>query len=85
DEYVSDVSTVIPFRPLPVDPSDVRYLHGPDSTTHEGVPSGTVTELEWNDSTIYPRTSRTFWVYVPAQYDASEPASLVVFQDGKGY
>lgn len=79
------MSTEIPFRPLPVDRTDVRYLHGPDSTAHDGVPSGTVTELAWNDSTIYPGTSRSFWVYVPAQYDATEPASLIVFQDGEGY
>jgi enterochelin esterase-like enzyme len=79
------VSTEIPFRPLPIDQSDVRYLHGPDSKAQEGVPSGTLTELEWNDSTVYPGTSRSFWVYVPAQYDATEPASLIVFQDGEGY
>ena len=30
-----------------------------------------------------PRDVRRFWVYVPAQYDAVEPASLVVFQDGQ--
>ena len=79
------MSTEIPFRPLPIDQTDVRYLHGPDSTAQDQVPSGTVTELEWNDSTIYPGTSRSFWVYVPAQYDATEPASLIVFQDGEGY
>jgi enterochelin esterase-like enzyme len=78
------VTTEIRFRPLPTDQTDVRYLHGPDSTAHEGVPSGTVTEIAWNDSTVYPGTSRSFWVYVPAQYDATEPASLIVFQDGEG-
>ena len=36
-----------------------------------------------DQSTSYPGTSRSFWVYVPAQYDAAEPASLVVFQDGE--
>lgn len=61
------MSTEIPFRPLPMDQSDVRYLHGPDSTAHDGVPSGTVTELEWDASTLYPGTSRKFW---NAEYDA---------------
>ncbi len=79
------MSTEIPFRPLPIDQSDVRYLHGPDSTAQVGVPAGTVTELEWNASTVYPGTSRKFWVYVPSQYDAGEPASLMVFQDGEDY
>lgn len=79
------MATEIPFSPLPVDQSDVRYLHGPESTAREDVPSGTITEFEWNDSTVYPGTSRRFWVYVPAQYDADEPASLLVFQDGEGF
>ena len=48
-----------------------------------GVPSGAVTEIEWNHSNAYPGTSRKFSVYVPAQYDAREPASVMVFQDGE--
>ncbi len=60
------VTTEIPFTSLPLDQSDVRYLHGPDSGVQEGVPSGTVTEFEWNDSAAYLGTSRRFWVYVPA-------------------
>jgi len=79
------VTTEIPFNSLPLDQSDVRYLHGPDSGVQEGVPSGTVTEFEWNDSAAYPGTSRRFWVYVPAQYDAEEPAALMVFLDGQGF
>jgi hypothetical protein len=79
------VTTEIPFSSLPVDQSDVRYLYGPDSTAQQGVPSGTVTTFEWNQSSVYPVTSRKFWVYVPDQYDPSEPASLMVFQDGEGY
>ena len=77
------MATEIPFSPLPIDQSDVRYLHGPESSLQEGVPSGTVTEFEWNASSAYPGTSRKFWVYVPAQYDATEPASLMVSQDGE--
>ncbi len=79
------MTTEIPFSSLPVDQSDVRYLYGPDSTAQQGVPSGTVTTFEWNQSSVYPGTSRKFWVYVPDQYDPSEPASLMVFQDGEGY
>ena len=75
----------IPPSPLPLDQSDVRYLHGPESSVQEGVPSGTVTELERTRSAVYPGTARKFWVYVPAQYDPTEPASLVVFQDGEGF
>jgi enterochelin esterase-like enzyme len=76
------VATEIPFSSLPLEQSDVRYLHGPDSAVRDGVPSGTITELAWPASTTYPGTSRTCWIYVPAQYDPSEPVSLMVFQDG---
>ncbi len=79
------MTTELPFSPLALDQSDVGYLHGPDSTVQAEVPSGTVTEFEWDRSTAYPGTSRRFWVYVPAQYDAEEPASLMVFQDGEGF
>ena len=81
--YGPGVTTDVPFSPLPIDQSDVRYVHGPDSVAQEGVPSGTVTEFEWNQSKAYPGTLRKFWVYVPVQYDAMEPASLMVFQDGE--
>jgi enterochelin esterase family protein len=39
----------------------------------------------WSASRVFPGTSRRYWVYVPAQYTASEPASLMVFQDGRLY
>ena len=79
------MSTVVPFSPIPPDPTGIRYAHGPDSAVHEGVPRGTVTELEWDQSAAYPGTSRRFWVYVPAHHVPSEPASLLVFQDGAGH
>jgi sugar lactone lactonase YvrE/enterochelin esterase-like enzyme len=62
-----------------------EYTLGPDSQRQEGVPRGTVTKYEWNASKIFPGTTRDYWVYVPAQYDASKPACLMVFQDGAGY
>ena len=79
------MTTEVPFQSLPVDQSDVRYAHGPDSTPHGGVPVGVTVEFDWNDSAIYPGTSRKFWVHVPAGYDPAEPASLMVFQDGWWY
>lgn len=49
---------------------------------HPGVPKGTVTEYEWNDSKIYPGMVRKYWVYVPKQYDPKKPACVYVSQDG---
>ncbi|MDN4502436.1 alpha/beta hydrolase-fold protein [Alteromonadaceae bacterium BrNp21-10] len=34
-------------------------------------------------SKIISGTVRRYWVFVPAQYNANEPASLLVFQDGQ--
>jgi enterochelin esterase-like enzyme len=63
----------------------VRYAYGPDSYRQPGVPHGTILDHVWSPSRIFPDTTRRYWVYVPAQYTASEPASLMVFQDGHFY
>ena len=61
-----------------------EYKLGPDSQRQEGVPKGTVTKHQWT-SRIYPGTVRDYWIYVPAQYDKSKPACVMVFQDGGGF
>ncbi|NYT95860.1 esterase family protein [Salinispora sp. H7-4] len=75
----------VPYRPLPVNQSNVRYAHGPDSSAQQGVPAGETIEFDWRESHAYPGTSRRFWVHLPAQYDPTKPAALIVFQDGKLY
>jgi enterochelin esterase-like enzyme len=69
------------LRPL----TDVKYEHGPDSKRKEGAPKGTVTDYVWKDSKVFPGTIRRWSIYVPAQYDESKPAALMVFQDGHTY
>ncbi len=64
---------------------ELKYPYGPDSSRHEGVPQGKVTERVWKDSKVFPGTIRRWWTYVPAQYDKSKPAALMVFQDGHAY
>jgi enterochelin esterase-like enzyme len=61
-----------------------EYPANPDASYHEGVPRGRIEEHAWNDSKLFPGTTRKFWVYVPAQYDPSAPAAVMVFQDGGG-
>ena len=61
------------------------YKPGPDSEHHEGVPQGKVTPFEWTISSIFPGTHREGWVYVPAQYDGTKPAAVMIFQDGRTY
>ncbi|TMI95952.1 MAG: esterase family protein [Bacteroidetes bacterium] len=62
---------------------DSIYHLGPDSQRKEGVPKGFVSKYEWQ-SKMY-NNFREYYVYVPAQYDSSKPAALMVFQDGHAY
>lgn len=60
------------------------YQLGPDSMVQEGVPQGKIIEGK-HTSAIFPETVRSYWVYIPAQYDGSSPAAVMVFQDGGSY
>lgn len=62
-----------------------NYELGPDSMPREGVPKGRVEQFTFADSKIYPGTTRDCWIYIPAQYEKSKPAALMVFQDGHAY
>jgi enterochelin esterase family protein len=48
------------------------------------VPRGKVVRFEWRESKVFPGTIRRCAVYVPAQYDGSKAAAVMVFQDGVG-
>jgi enterochelin esterase-like enzyme len=78
------------FTPPPMPPGanpDSQYRLGPDSFPQEGVPKGEVrgpfTLL--STSGAYPGTQHTYWIYVPAQYDAAVPTALMVYQDGQAF
>jgi enterochelin esterase family protein len=61
------------------------YQIGPDSLPHDGVPKGEVRGPFTLPSQAYRGTQHTYWVYVPAQYDRSNAASLMIFQDGQAF
>ena len=61
---------------------DVKYEYGPDSKRKEDVPRGKLIEFAFTTSKVFPDTKRMCAVYIPAQYDGSKPAALMVFQDG---
>ncbi len=61
------------------------YVPGPDSKPQAGVPKGEVTKYTFDESRIFPGTTREYWVYVPKQYDPAKPVCLMVFQDGIQY
>ena len=78
-------TTALLFMVCPSRSSQIIAQDHPDRVAHDGVPQGTLTKGVFDESQIYPGTTRDYSVYVPAQYKADEPASLMVFMDGSGY
>src|SRR5690606_21159765 len=60
---------------------------GPDSVRQSGVPEGELRTFRHTgaEGGVWPGVSRDVHVYVPAQYDGSAPANLMVFQDARLY
>lgn len=79
---IASAEDVAPMLSLPEMPPPVL---GADSMVKENVPKGTVTEHTWTTSQVFLGTSRSYFVYRPAQYDAAKPTAVMVFQDGKAY
>jgi enterochelin esterase family protein len=61
------------------------YTVHPESLPRAGVPRGKLTQQKRWKSTVFEGTERDWWVYVPAQVRASQPAAVMVFQDGGSY
>lgn len=66
------------FAQAPVE----NYPADPASEEQTGVPKGEVLKFTFDQSKIFPGTWREYWVYVPAQYKAGQPACVYVNQDG---
>lgn len=64
--------------------AEESYKLGKDSQRQEGVPEGKVIKRSFH-SKIFPDTVRDYWIYVPAQFDGTSPAAVMVFQDGGNY
>ena len=47
-----------------------------------GCQAGELLKFKFDQSKIFPGTSRDCWIYVPAQYDPAKPACVYVNQDG---
>jgi gluconolactonase len=61
-----------------------REVYPVDSASIEqaGIPKGEVLKFSFNQSKIFPGTTRDVSVYVPAQYRADKPACVYINQDG---
>ena len=66
-------------------PAADDYQLGKDSMVQAGIPQGTVVPGKHTSDKVFAGAVRDYWVYIPAQYDGSAPAAVMVFQDGGSY
>ncbi len=60
-----------------------HHLPGnPAPQPNSNMQKGEVLKFDYKNSTLYPGTTRAYWVYIPAVYKPSMPACLYVCLDG---
>jgi gluconolactonase len=80
-----DQSSTPPVIDETVPPAFNNYALGPDSLAHPTVAVGKTFKFDMKDSKIFPGTSRTITVYIPAAYQGNKPACVYVGLDGLGF
>ncbi len=68
-----------------IPPASDNYPLPTDAKPIAGVAEGTTFRFELTDSKIFPDTTRTITVYVPAEYQGDKPACVYVGLDGLGF
>jgi gluconolactonase len=76
-----DQSATPPAIDETVPPASDNYASGPDSQVNPTVPAGRTFKFDMKDSKIFPGTSRTITVYIPAAYQGDKPACVYVGLD----
>lgn len=56
---------------------------GPEAYPIPGVPKGRIVGPIAHESQLYPGMKTNFWYHVPAQYDGTQAAAVMVWQDGE--
>ena len=72
----------IPIINFAQDIPNKSYPYEPASDASLNVPKGDVLKFSFNHSKIYPGTSRSYWIYIPKEYQPAKPACLFVCMDG---
>jgi hypothetical protein len=72
-------NTVISRRPAN------PYPPGPDSQPQADAPKGERIKGTFDQSKVFPGTTRSYTIYIPHQLDRQKPAPFMVLQDGGGY
>lgn len=67
-------------------PGDANYNPCPEAYPKPGTPEGTVANYpDWEGAKVFPGTVRDVAVYTTPGLDRTQPAGLIVFQDGNFY
>ena len=82
---VSDSASPPPAINETVPAASDNYALPPEAKPIAGVAAGTTFKFEMADSKIFPGTTRTITVYVPAEYKGDKPACVYVGLDGLGF
>ncbi|MCH1494232.1 MAG: hypothetical protein L7U72_03295, partial [Rubripirellula sp.] len=66
--------------------ASIQKRENQSARSHQaGVPMGSLRKGVFENSKVFPGTTREYSVYVPDQYTDDQPANLMVFMDGSGY
>ena len=84
-DHGSDHGAAPPVIDETVPAESNNYPLGPDSQVHTAVAAGQTFKFDLKDSKIFPGTSRTITVYIPAEYQGDKPACVYVGLDGLGF
>jgi gluconolactonase len=60
----------------------ITYPVDSASVAQAGVPKGEIIKFSFKNSSIFPGTTRDYWIYIPAQYRPETPACVYINQDG---
>src|ERR1700684_4065035 len=82
---VSDSASPPPAIDETVPAASDNYPLPPEAKPIAGIAAGRILKFEMADSKIFPGTTRTITVYVPAAYQGDKPACVYVGLDGLGF
>lgn len=64
------------------DISNKSYPYEPALKASANVAKGEVLQFSFKQSKLYPGTSRSYWLYIPKEYQSEKPACLFICMDG---
>ena len=80
--FLTLVITVIQAKLFAQDVPNKSYPYEPASKVSADIPKGEILHFSFKNSKLYPGTSRSYWIYIPKEYNPGKAACLFVCMDG---